>query len=77
MKRTTIFLDEDLERRLREAARRDGRPAAGLVREALDTYLAAREAQGTPLPPIAGRFASGHADTADRVDELFRTDPHS
>lgn len=77
MKRTTIFLDEDLERRLRDAARRDGRPAAGLVREALDTYLAAREARGTPLPPIAGRFTSGQADTADRVDELLWTDPHS
>lgn len=77
MKRTTIFLDEELEHRLRSAARREGRPAAGLVREALVAYLAAREAAGTPLPSIAGQFSSGHTDTSERVDELLWTDPHS
>jgi hypothetical protein len=77
MKRTTIFLDADLERRLRDAARRDGRPAAGLVREALDLYLASRDAAASSLPSLAGRFASGHTDTADRADELLWSDPHS
>lgn len=77
MKRTTVFLDQELEQRLRGAARREGRPAAGMVREALVAYLAAREAAGTPLPSIAGQFSSGHDDTSERADELLWRDPHS
>jgi hypothetical protein len=77
MKRTTIFVPEDLERDLQLYARRDGRPAASLVREALAGYIARRR-QEQPLPAFAGQFASGRADTADRHDELlFRSlGPH-
>ncbi len=76
MKRTTIFLDDATERRLREAARRTGQPMAGMVREALSAYLDHREAVVTPLPSLAGRFASGTSDTSQRVDELLWCDPH-
>lgn len=77
MKRTTIFLDVELEQKLRDASRREGRAAAALVREALTAYLAAQEQEGTPLPPITGRYASGCEDTSERVDELLWGDPHS
>jgi hypothetical protein len=30
-----------------------------------------------PLPSITGQFASGHADTSARVDELLWSDPHA
>jgi hypothetical protein len=39
MKRTQIYLEEDLHRDLHEAARREGRSGASLIREALRHYL--------------------------------------
>jgi predicted DNA-binding protein len=77
MKRTTIFVPEELERDLQLYANRDGRPAASLVREALAEYVARRRDEHA-LPSFAGRFASGHTDTAERHDELlFKTlEPH-
>ena len=75
MKRTSVFLEERLLRKLRLAARRKGVSAALLVREALEQYLAGPAAQA-PVPDIAGRFASGTADTSARVDELLWQEPH-
>ncbi|HRP07576.1 MAG TPA: ribbon-helix-helix protein, CopG family [Gemmatimonadales bacterium] len=77
MKRTTIFLDEATERRLREAARRSGRPMAGMVREALVAYLDVAGSEPASLPSIAGRFSSGTTDTSERVDDLLWDEPHS
>ncbi len=42
MEKTTLYLPEQLQHELREAARREGRPQAELVREALGAYLHAR-----------------------------------
>jgi predicted DNA-binding protein len=70
MKRTTIFVPEDLERDLQLYANRDGRPAASLVREALAEYIAHRR-DAHVLPSFAGQFASGHSDTAERHDALL------
>lgn len=39
MHKTTLYLPETLQQALRNAARREGRPQAALVREALDEYL--------------------------------------
>ena len=75
MKRTTVFLDDQLLRRLRRAAHKKGVSAATLVREALSQYLA-QAATGGGVPSIAGRFASGTGDTSSRVDELLWRDPH-
>ena len=78
MKRTTIFVPEALERDLQLYARRSGKPAAAVVREALVAYLAERS-RGEHLPSFAGAFDSGHADTAQRHDEILfrRLTPHS
>ncbi len=75
MKRTTIFLDEATLLRLQKAAQRTGVSAAALVREAVALYLDTPQTP-TPLPPIAGQFASGKADTSERVDDLLWPDPH-
>jgi hypothetical protein len=75
MKRTTVFLDESLLTRAQRHARRQGVSFATVVREALSQYLA-QPAPAGKLPSVAGRFASGTADTADRVDELLWRDPH-
>ena len=69
MKRTTIFVPEALERDLQLYARREGKPTAVIVREALAAYIAERPA--AVLPSFTGAFDSGHSDTAGRHDELI------
>jgi predicted transcriptional regulator len=68
MKRTTIYLDPELEVLLKLEMLRQGRPMAEIVREAIQAYVA-REPR--KAPPGAGAFASGRRDTADRVDEIL------
>jgi plasmid stability protein len=74
MKRTTIFIDEPLERDLKARAEREGRPMAALVREALREYMAAAEA--VPRPRFVGAGRSGYRDTAERHEALlFEAEP--
>jgi len=74
MKRTTIFIDEALERDLRAIAERDRLPVSGLVREALGSYVARRKNEGPGLGFVAfGR--SGHRDTAEIHEDLLWSDP--
>jgi hypothetical protein len=75
MKRTTVFLDEALLRRARQAARREGRSFAQVVREALAQYLAAPVGKRR-LPSVAGMFDSGRTDISERAEELLWQDPH-
>lgn len=79
MKRTSLFLDEQLQRQLQRLAQRRGVSFATVVREALAVYVASPQAPDSApaVPAIAGRFASGHGDTAGRVDELLWRDPHA
>ncbi|HEY6359020.1 MAG TPA: CopG family transcriptional regulator [Vicinamibacterales bacterium] len=65
MRRTTIYLDPDLELRLKREAQRQQRPMAELIREALRQGVA--DAPDRP-PPGAGEFASGKTDTAAKAD---------
>jgi predicted transcriptional regulator len=75
MRRTTIFLDEQLDRELKALARRTDRPMASIVREALAEYVvSARETPPKPLGFVAaGR--SGRRDTAERHEELLWKPP--
>lgn len=75
MRRTTIFLDEGLLRKAQQYARSEGKSFAAIVREAVTAYIAVGHRRRR-LPSIAGRFASGHADTSERVDELLWSEPH-
>jgi hypothetical protein len=68
MKRTTIFLEPELEVLLKLEGQRQQRPVAELVREALHAYV---RREPTRVPPGAGAFASGHADTAERAETLL------
>lgn len=69
MKRTTVYLESDLELRLKAEAQRLGRPMAELIREALRRHL---DQAPAPRPTRAGAFSSGHSDTASRVDEILK-----
>ena len=68
MKRTTIYLDPELEVLLKLEMGRQKRPMAEIVREAVLAYVT-REPRRAP--PGAGAFASGHADTAERAEALL------
>jgi hypothetical protein len=68
MKRTTIYLDPDLEVLLKLEALRSKRPMTDVLREALRTYLSGLPRQ---VPPGAGAFDSGHTDTAERAEEAL------
>ena len=70
MKRTTIFIDEVLERDLRAIAEREKRPVSGLVREALGIYVAKRK-KTTPAPSFVAWGRSGHRNTAENHEELL------
>ncbi|HKS06239.1 MAG TPA: CopG family transcriptional regulator [Gemmatimonadaceae bacterium] len=76
MKRTSLFLDEQLLRQLKRVAARRGVSFATVVREAMAAYVAAPAAGGGALPSVAGKFSSGRSDTSARVDELLWKDPH-
>ena len=69
VKRTTIYLDEALKRRLEAAARQNGVTEAFVMREALERYLAGRS---SPRIQPVGRSTDGgvasHVDQA--LDEL-------
>jgi predicted transcriptional regulator len=78
MKRTTIFLEERLERDLLAVARREGRPMGAVVREAIARYVRLRtRSLGTSASFIA-MGQSGHRDTAERHEDLLWKDlaPH-
>lgn len=75
MKRTTIFVPEPLERDLQLHARRERKPVASVVREALAEYLASRRS-ASALPSFTGIGESGRQDIAERHEELLWTDPH-
>ena len=68
MKRTTVYLEPDLEVLLKLEMLKQGRPMAEIVREAVQAYVT-REPQRTP--PGAGSFASGRSETASRVDDVL------
>lgn len=68
MKRTTLYLDPDLEIRLKLEAIRHKKPMAEVIREALRAFF---EREPKALPPGAGAFDSGHTDTAERAEEML------
>ncbi len=75
MKRTTIFIEEGIERELRLVARRRGRSVAAVVRDAI-----AREIAAQTRPPLSfiGVGDSGRRDVAERHEELLwkALEPH-
>jgi hypothetical protein len=69
MKRTTIYLEPELEVLLKLEVLRQKRPMAEIVREAVQAYITSQPRQG---PPGAGAFASGHDDTASHAEEVLQ-----
>ena len=76
VKRTQIYIDEDLDRRLREAAAEDGRSAAALIRDAVRAYLAERRGvpSDDPVLALAGAFTSRRPNASLEHDALLYGD---
>jgi hypothetical protein len=73
MKRTTVFLPEELKADLQRIAVRTGRTQADLIRDGVARVC---EEYGEPPPkPTLPLFSSGDPTLADRVDELLAGDP--
>jgi predicted transcriptional regulator len=67
MVKTTVYLPEELKKRIEETARREERSEAAVIRSALDAYTRL----GRQPRPRSGIFASGEPDLAERLDELL------
>ena len=70
MKRTTVFLDEHMLKRLKQKARSEGKSFALCVREAVAAYVAPPRGP-RPLPSWVGMFSGGRPDDSVRVDEII------
>ena len=68
MKRTTVYLEPDIEMLLEREMRRRKQPMAELIREAVREYLTRDAPVG---PPGAGAFKSRRKDTAADVDRAL------
>jgi Arc/MetJ-type ribon-helix-helix transcriptional regulator len=69
MKKTTVYLPDDLKEALGRAAEARGTSEAGLIREAVRELV--RELLEPPKPRLP-LFASGDPTLAERVDEELR-----
>lgn len=70
MKRTTVFADEDLLRKLREIAKRENITIAEVTRRALTEYVSRRRPKRSRLSLI-GVGRSGRKDIAERSEEFL------
>lgn len=69
MKRTTIYLPEELKAALEARAKHDGRTESEIIREALTEKLRGLGKNASDMQ--FGIFASSHADTSEHVDEVL------
>jgi plasmid stability protein len=68
MKKTSVYLDESLDRALAVRAAEEGMTKADFIRRALDDAIGRSR---RPRPSIIGVGGSGETDLSTRVDELL------
>lgn len=72
MRRTQIYFDEPLSRRIRRAAGVQGRSAAALIREATTRYLDQLRAENDdPIRALIGADSGGPSDAAEHHDKYL------
>jgi predicted transcriptional regulator len=69
MQKTTVYLEENAYRRLKQIARARRRPPAEMVREAVAEYAARHTPRRRPRSIGAGK--SGRRDLAQRAEALL------
>ncbi len=68
MKKTTLYLPDDLKAKLERLASETGRSEADIIREGVRIAVD----RSTPPLPHFGIFDSGDPDFASKVDELLK-----
>jgi len=68
MRRTSILLDPGLLAELERIARRQGRPTAHVIREALERHVAAEAAELRALPGFVGLAHGPGGPETDAID---------
>lgn len=78
MKRTTVFIDEELDHELHTLARRKGVPLSALMRESFALYLQQQKSEGYPALGFLGRGHSGQKGISEHHENLLWHDllPH-
>ena len=71
MRRTTLKIPDELDARLRHEAARRGTTISAITREALEAHLGGA-AGGRRRLAGAGKYRSGHTDTARRIEEILQ-----
>jgi metal-responsive CopG/Arc/MetJ family transcriptional regulator len=70
MKRTTVFADEDILKKLREIAKKENSSVSEVTRKAIHEYVSRRRPKRSRLSLI-GIGRSGRKDVAERSEELL------
>jgi len=70
MRRTTVFADDDVLKKLQQIAKRENSTVAEVTRKALDEYVSRRRPKRSRLSLI-GIGRSGRKDVAQRSEELL------
>jgi hypothetical protein len=70
VRRTTIFADEEVLRKLRDIARRENITLSDVIRAALARYVARRRPARSRLS-LVGIGRSGRTDVAEQAEELL------
>jgi predicted CopG family antitoxin len=71
MKRTTIFAEEEVFRKLGEIAKQENTSVSEVARKALTAYVSRRRPRRARLS-LVGIGKSGRKDVAERSEELLR-----
>jgi hypothetical protein len=69
MKKTTIYLPDDLKQRVEEVARRTGRPEAAVIRDAINSATLAFAAPQPTIPLTESGL--GDPTIAENVEDLL------
>lgn len=80
MRRTQIYIDDELDDALRQVATVQGRSAAAIIRDAVRAYLQASDTveQDDPFRSIIGAYSGGPTDSAENHDYyLYQKDRES
>jgi hypothetical protein len=70
MKRTTVFADDDVLKKVKEIAKRENCTVSEVTRKALNEYVSRRARKRSRLSLI-GIGKSGRKDVAERSEELL------
>ena len=69
MQKTTVYMDEETYRKLKQIARGRGRPPAEMMREAVAEYTARHAPRRRPRS--VGAFKSGRRDLGQHAEALL------